>query len=57
MAQYVWHMLGGLMLVIATIGLMVLKDRARAKGDAGLTPDQLKRKKALEKMADNIGSI
>lgn len=57
MQHYLWYALGGLLVVLATIGLTVLIERSHAKTDAGLTPEELKRKKTLEDMADNIGPL
>jgi hypothetical protein len=44
----------GLALVVVTIWLYVKLHRARAEADIGLSPEELKTKKALEDMADRI---
>jgi len=52
--RYVWYGIGAFGLVLATILLFVLRDRSRARDDAGLTAEELRKKKALEDMADNL---
>ena len=49
MDWYVWLLLGGLVVLV----LYILRDRARAKAEIGLSPDELRKKRALEDMADN----
>ena len=50
MDWYVWLLLGGLVVLV----LYILRDRARAKAEIGLSPDELRKKRALEDMADNL---
>jgi hypothetical protein len=52
MDWYIWILVGGL--VILVFGSYMLLARARAKADAELTPDERRKKKALEDMADNL---
>jgi hypothetical protein len=52
MGWYIWILVGGL--VILVFGFCMLLARARAKADAELTPDERRKKKALEDMADNL---
>ena len=54
MEHYVWIGLGLVLLVVAAIGLALLLERSRQRAEVGLTPDQIKRKRALEKMTDNL---
>ena len=54
METYLWYGLCGLAVLAATIGLFVLLERSRSRANAGLTPEQLKGKKALEDSVDNL---
>ena len=54
MQTYLWYGLYGLGVLVATIGLFLLLERSRSRANAGLTPEQLKRKKALEDSVDNL---
>jgi hypothetical protein len=54
MEKYLWYVLCGLAVLAATIGLSVLLQRSRSRANAGLTPEQLKRKKAFEDSVDNL---
>jgi hypothetical protein len=44
---------------IVAVGIAgwVFLERSRAKGEAELTPEELKRKRALEDMADRAGPL
>ena len=54
METYLWYGLYGLAVLAATIGVFVLLERNRSRANAGLTPEELKRKKALEDSVDNL---
>lgn len=54
MEHYVWIGLGIVLLIAAAIGFASLLERSRQRAEVGLAPDQIKRKRALEKMADNL---
>jgi hypothetical protein len=53
MPWYLWVALGVVGLG-AMVALGVLLDRARRKSEKGLTPEELRKKRALEDMADNL---
>ena len=53
MDWYVWTLFGAVGFGVV-IALYRLRDKARAKADSELTPDELRKKKALEDMADNL---
>jgi hypothetical protein len=53
MDWYVWALFGAVGFG-AVILLYRLRDKARAKADEGLTPDELRRKRALEDMSGNL---
>jgi len=52
MEAYVWLAAGGLVLLV--IALYVVLGRARAKAEAGLSPEELEKKRVLENMADRL---
>jgi hypothetical protein len=53
MDWYVWALFGAVGFAVV-IALYRLRDRTRAKADRKLTPVEVRKKKALEDMADNL---
>ena len=53
MPWYAWLALGTLAAALMIV-LVVLRERLRAKADKELTAEELRRKRTLEEMADNL---
>lgn len=53
MPWYAWLALGTLAAALMIV-LVVLRERLRAKADKELTAEELRRKRALEEMSDNL---
>jgi hypothetical protein len=50
-----WLVVAGI--VVVGIACWVFLERSRAKGEAGLTPEERAKKRALEDMADRMGPL
>jgi hypothetical protein len=53
MPWYAWLALGTLAAALMIV-LVVLRERLRAKADKELTAEELRRKRTLEEMSDNL---